>query len=319
MTARRGPAPSARLRALNALLRRVVKPRLAATPTPQIARAEFDRTARLLFRRPPHLLRLVAPGDPPLHWITAGPVAPRGVLLYFHGGAYFAGSPVTHAGLIGHLSRAAGLRAAVPAYARAPERPAPAAFEDAVAAHARLCALGHQPGEIVLAGDSAGGGLALALLAHLLARGAAPAGVVAFSPWTDLALGSASLQANAAADPMLPVRRIEEVVGYVLGDLRPDDPRVSPLHAVFPGPAPPVMIQVGETEILRDDSLRMAARLRRAGGPVRLERWPAVPHAWPLFDGWIPEAAQAIAAAGAASRSFAEAAIGAPLTPPGRS
>lgn len=310
--------PSARLRALNVVLRRVVKPRLAATETPQIARAEFDRTARLLFRRPPHLLRLVAPGEPPLHWITAGPVAPRGVLLYFHGGAYFAGSPATHEGLIGHLSRAAGLRAAAPAYARAPDRPAPAAFEDAVSTHARLRALGHRPGEIVLAGDSAGGGLALALLSHLLARDEAPAGAVLFSPWTDLALGSASLTTNAEADPMLPVRRIEEVVGYVLGDLRPDDPRISPLHASFSGP-PPVMIHVGETEILRDDSQRMAARLRRAGGDVRLEQRPDVPHAWPLFDGWIPEAAQAIEAAGAAARAFAEASVGAALTPRGRS
>jgi acetyl esterase/lipase len=146
--------------------------------------------------------------------------------------------------------------------------------------------------------------------------------VVAISPWTDLTLGSASLRTNAAADPMLPVRRIEEVVGYVLGDLRPEDPRVSPLHAAFPASPPPVLIQVGETEILRDDSLRMAARLRQAGGTVRLERWPDVPHAWPLFDGWIPEAGRAIAAAGAAARSFAAAAgaaTGAPLTPPGRS
>jgi acetyl esterase/lipase len=297
----------------------VVKPRLAATPTPQIARAEFDRTARLLFRRPPHLLRRVAPGDPPLHWITAGPVAPRGVILYFHGGAYFAGSPQTHEGLIGHLSRVAGLRAAAPAYARAPERPAPAAFDDAVAAHARLRASGHAPGEIVLAGDSAGGGLALALLSHLMERDAAPAGLVTFSPWVDLALGSASLRSNAAADPMLPVQRIEEVVGYVLGELRPDDPRVSPLHAAFPGTPPPAMILVGKTEILRDDALRMAERLRGAGGAVRLEQWPEVPHAWPLFDGWFPEAAQAIEAAGIAARSFAEASLGVPLTPPGRS
>jgi len=295
----RSAAPSRRLRLLNGVLRRVAKPRLARTSGPLVARAEFERAARWLFPRPPHLLHLVDPAPgPPLHWISAGPVARRGVLLYCHGGAYFAGSPETHAGLVGRLSRAAGLRAVVPAYRLAPEHPAPAALEDVRATHARLLALGHAPDEIVLAGDSAGGGLALALLAELCANGRRPAGLVAFSPWTDLALTGPSFSANAARDPLLPRSRAEEAVAEVAGALRPDDPRLSPLYARFAAP-PPALLMAGETEILRDDAVRMAARLRGAGGEVALRIWPEVPHAWPLFGGLIPEADAALAEAGA--------------------
>lgn len=297
--------PSQRLRALNAVLRTVVKPRLARTKSPSLARADFERVARLVFRAPPYLLRQVRPAPisaPELHWVTSGHPTRRGVLLYFHGGAYFAGSPATHQGIAARLARLTGLEVVLPAYRLAPEHPAPAAFSDACAAHAALLHMGHSADEIVLAGDSAGGGLALALLAHLCRTGACPAALVAFSPWVDLALGSASLKTNAAADPFLPVTRIEEVVGYVRGTgrdaLATQDPRISPVHATFDAP-PPVLIQVGDTEILRDDAIRVAARLREGGGRVTLSQWPQAPHVWHLFDGYIPEARAALEAAAA--------------------
>jgi acetyl esterase/lipase len=291
------PAPSRRLRALVALSRLAVKPAVARLPGPAVARRAFERAARTgLLRRPPFLLHLASKGAPPIHWISSGHCRTRRVILYLHGGAYIAGSPATHAGIAGRLSRLSGLRVALPAYRLAPAHPAPAAFDDALAAHGALRARGYRAGDIALAGDSAGGGLAFALLAALCARGERPACVVAFSPWVDLTLSGASLQENARADPVLPVARAAEIVGHVTGALAPDDPRLSPLFAGFARP-PPTLIEVGDTEILRDDAARMAERLRQAGGDVRLGVRPRVPHAWPLLDGWIPEARETLQAA----------------------
>lgn len=294
------PVPSRRLLMLNAILRNLIKPKLARTPGPLEARIAFDRAARLGFRRPPFLLHLVDAGSPKVHWISSGAPKGRRVILYFHGGAYFAGSPWTHCGLVGRLSRLTRWRAAMPEYRRAPEHPAPAAFEDARAAHDRLMGLGLRADEIVLAGDSAGGGLALALLADLCARGRQPAGAVVFSPWVDLTLSGVSLSTNATADPIMVAERAHDVAGYVLGTngVAADDPRVSPLFAAFASP-PPVLLHVGASEVLRDDAVRMADRLRKSGGRVLLEEWPDVPHAWQLFDGWIPEARDALRGAAA--------------------
>jgi epsilon-lactone hydrolase len=149
-----------------------------------------------------------------------------------------------------------------PDYRLAQEAPLPAARDDAVAAWDALMAEGHGPGDIVLAGDSAGGGLALGLLSELCARATPPAGVVAFSPWTDLTFSGASVAENAARDPLLPAARAAELVGMIAG-ADADDPRLSPLFAAYSGGVP-VLIQASRTEILRDDAVRMADRLRDA-------------------------------------------------------
>ncbi|NDR55924.1 alpha/beta hydrolase [Pseudoruegeria sp. M32A2M] len=284
---------SLRLKLLNRALRLVVRPQLLATETPEEAEEDFARFAPLLVHRPPYLLRLVSKGSPDIHWITAGPVAPRGVILHFHGGAYIAGSPATHAGMLGQLSRLSGLRVAAPDFRLAPAHPAPAQFEDALDAHARLLAIGYRPEEIVLGGDSSGGGLALALLAELCRRGQRPAGLLAFSPWVDMTLSGESLRRNADRDPLLPVSRAAEARGYALGRFPAEDPRVSPLRADFDAP-PPVCLHVGTTEILLDDSRRMAAHLRACGGTVSLREWPDAPHVLPMFDGYAPEAREAL-------------------------
>jgi epsilon-lactone hydrolase len=255
---------SLRLALLRLALRWIVRPRLVRTAAPEQARRDFARAARL-FRVPPFLLHL--PGDP-LHRITAGPVDEDVIILWFHGGAYVASSPSTHAAMLGRLSRLSRLAVMAPDYRKAPEHPAPAAFEDACAAHAALLAQGWAPGQIVLGGDSAGGGLALALLADLCARSLRPGGLIAFSPWTDLTLSGPSLRGNAGVDPLLPVSRIAEAVVMVQGALDAADPRLSPLFALFDRP-PPVLMLVGSDEILLDDSRRMAARFARgqAGAP----------------------------------------------------
>ncbi|MFP4275548.1 MAG: alpha/beta hydrolase [Paracoccaceae bacterium] len=285
-----------RLRCLNALLRLTAKPALARTNRPESAAVDLSRASRL-FRQPPHLLRLERPGPPPLHWISAGPCQPRRAVLWLHGGGYVAGSPATHQGMLGRLSRLSGVEICAPAYRLAQEAPFPAAFDDACAAWEALRRLGYRPADIVLGGDSAGGGLALALLAHLGASGERAAGLVAFSPWTDLTLSGGSVRENARRDPLLPPARAGELVAQVMAGADPADPRASPLFARFEAP-PPVLIQLSESEILRDDGLRIAERLRGAGGAVEVQAWPDTPHVWQIFDGWIPEARAALRQAG---------------------
>lgn len=281
---------SRRLRLLIFLMRALVRPRLVRTLTPQAARRDLDFAGRHIFRAPPFLLHLTGPA---FDHISVGPLREDRVILYLHGGAYVAGSPTSHAPLLGRISRLSGLAVAAVRYPLAPEHPAPAQFDAAVAAHAALLECGHAPGQIILGGDSAGGGVALALLADLCRRGKHPAGLFAFSPWTDLAMTGASLVENAAADPVLPVQRMQEIVAQLQGALSVTDPRLSPLYAAFDRP-PPVFLQVGSTEILRDDSRRMAQVLESAGGRVTLQEWPAAPHVWQMLDGHVPEARAAL-------------------------
>ena len=150
-------------------------------------------------------------------------------------------------------------------------------------------AKGYRPQDIMLGGDSAGGGLMLALLAHLCQRGTPPAACFAMSPWTDLTLSGASLQ--SPSEVLLPVTRIPEVVARYLDGAAADDPRASPLFADFPAP-PPVLMQVGSGEALLDDSRRMAKKL---GRKADLRIWPNVPHVWPFFADYLPESRAALA------------------------
>lgn len=274
-----------RLAVLRFLGRHVMRPALMRTTTPEMAAADFARAARL-FRAPPYLCRLT---DGPLHWITAGPVAPRRLIVHFHGGAYLSGSGATHAPMLGRLSRLTRLRVCAPDYPLLQEAPFPAAFDAACATWDSLMTRGYAPADIILGGDSAGGGLMLALLARLTQRGEAPAAAYAMSPWTDLTMSGQSLADFAASDPIIPVARMGEVAALYLAGAAPDDPRASPLFARFVAP-PPVLIQVGAEEALRDDAIRIADRLRAAGGRVDLRLWPGAPHVWHILDGWVPEA-----------------------------
>ncbi len=297
-----GDAESLRLSALNLALRLFAKPRMRRMGDPAAARRAFAAFTGLL-PSPPYLLDLpgIVPGGAgplPVSRISVGPVDRTRVILYLHGGAFVLGSPETHRGMIGRLSQLAGVPVLAPDYRLAPEHPFPAAVEDAAAAWQHLYDAGYDPEDIVIGGDSAGGGLAFALLARLCAAGTPPAGVFAFSPWVDLTLGSPSLAENRGADPLLPVERVEEVRGYYLNGGDPADPAASPVLAAFPG-APPVLLHHAATEILRDDTLRLAARLRGFGAPVQVACWPTAPHAWHLFDGWLPEARAALRGAAA--------------------
>lgn len=270
------------------LARLLARRRIASATDPGLARARFERSARRLFRMPPLTLRLEgAVGGVPGLWVQNHRRA-EGVILFLYGGGYIVGSPATHAALAAALALRTGLPAFLPAYRHAPEHPFPAAFEDALAAFEGLLARGYAPHEILLAGESAGGGLALALLSRLCHEGRRPAGLVAFSPWTDLTLSGASLVTNAQRELILPAHRLTELRAMILGGARPadaDDPRLSPLHASFPAP-PPVQLHAASTEILRDDALRMRSRLPDAEIVVADD----LPHGWTLLQGLVPEA-----------------------------
>lgn len=284
---------SLRLTILNVLLHRIARPLLKRTKTPERARRDFAIAARFVFRGPRSGAVRVDRGGVPCLDVRPPGSGDGPVLLYLHGGGYITGSARTHLAMVGALARQAGLRAVLPDYRLAPEAPFPAAFEDALAVWDALCAQGVAPGGILLGGDSAGGGLALALLSHVVTRGERPAGLFAFSPWTDLTLTGGSLSENAHLDAVLPVERVEELRSMVAPGADLADPRLSPLFAAFEG-APPIYLQVSKTEILRDDTLRLERRLKDAGVDVRCDIWPDAPHVWQLFRVWVPEADEAL-------------------------
>ena len=230
-------------------------------------------------------------GGVPGEWVE-GPAATKTVLLYLHGGGYFACSAQSHRPItVGFALQ--GFRVLAPDYRLAPENQFPAAVDDAVAAYRGL-AEGHSPGSIVVAGDSAGGGLTLSLLLALREAGTPlPAGAALFSPWTDLAATGDSVRTNAARCAMFNGPDIGPSARYYLGTTDPRHPLASPLYADLKG-LPPLLIHVGEDEVLRDDSTRLAERAREAGVRVELKVWPVVPHAWQLAPHRIPEARQSL-------------------------
>jgi acetyl esterase/lipase len=210
-------------------------------------------------------------------------------LLYLHGGGYFAGSPQTHRPITGWFARA-GFAVFAPDYRLAPEHPFPAALDDARAAYGGLLAAGHAAARLVVAGDSAGGGLALALLLALRdADVALPAAGCLFSAWTDLAGTGASMQENAQIDAMFWPEGLPQAAAFYLNGADPRTPYASPLYGDYAG-LPPLLLHVGERELLRDDSVRVAARAPGA----QLRVWPVVPHVWQLLHAFLPEARESL-------------------------
>ena len=219
-------------------------------------------------------------------------------LLYLHGGAFVVGSAQGYRGLAAELGRAAGMTVFAIDYALAPESPFPRAVDDAVAAYTDLLGQGFAPGRIVIAGDSAGGGLTLAALVAIRDRGLPlPAAGLLLSPWTDLACEGASLVTKAAEDPSLKADALRICAGHYLSGADAKTPLASPLHADLAG-LPPLMIQVGSAEILLDDAVRTAGAAGAAGVSVTLEIWPEMVHVWQAFAFMLPEGREAIAAAG---------------------
>jgi epsilon-lactone hydrolase len=237
-------------------------------------------------------VRIVTPASRPDHYV-----------LFLHGGGHVAGSPALYRDFTWRIANVTRTCVLCIDYRLAPEHPFPAAVEDAVTAYRSMLADGADPGRIAFMGDSAGGGLVFATLLRLRDEGVTlPAAAVALSPWTDLALTGPSMRANAKADPFLPVSETQRLADAYLAGADPRTPYASPLYG-DPRGLPPTLIHVGCDEILRDDSVRMAERMRAAGCAVEIEVWPRMPHVWHLFWRVMPEAERAIKRIGAFVKS----------------
>jgi epsilon-lactone hydrolase len=243
---------------------------------------------------------------PPMHgeWIepdterAADPTEGR-TILYFHGGGYFFYSPQSHRAITYALAKGASSRVFALDYRLAPEHPFPAALDDAVACYRRLMMDGVSPRKVVLAGDSAGGGLALATLVYLRDHGdPLPAGAVLFCPWTDLAATGATLVTNNGLDPMFIGPDIGKAARHYLGTMPGTHPLASPVYADLKE-LPPLFVQASTIEVLLDDSQRVVEKARSAGVVVIFKAWPDLPHVWHLFSPLLPEAKAALREASA--------------------
>jgi monoterpene epsilon-lactone hydrolase len=262
------------------------------------ARQAFQ-SIEALIPRPPADTRItpVDAGGVRAEWVVTPTASADRQVLYLHGGGYRLGSPATYRHFTWRIATATRARLLAIDYRLAPEHPLPAALDDALDAYCWLRKSGN--GDITVMGDSAGGGLALALLLKLRDEGLPlPAAAVALSPWTDLALTGASLQSNAAADPMLNADDLPRFAADYLAGADACNPYASPLYG-DPRGLPPTLIHVGGDEILHDDAVRMAERMRGADCQVELRIWPRMPHVWHLLAPVLPEAKFAIAAIGA--------------------
>jgi acetyl esterase/lipase len=227
---------------------------------------------------------------------------PGRVILYFHGGGYSIGSAETHRDLVARLCRAAGARALSVDYRLAPEHRYPAAVEDAVASYRWLLDRGVPSAAIAVAGDSAGGGLALGTLLALRDKALPlPAAAVCMSPVTDHLKTGVSMDAKAALDPIVQRQSSTENSKRYIGAGDPKAPYASPLYADLRG-LPPILILVGTSEVLLDDSTRFAERARAAGVDSEIEVWEDMIHIWPFFAD-LPEAGKAVERMGAYIRA----------------
>ena len=215
-------------------------------------------------------------------------------LLYLHGGGYIMGGPDTHRNMVRALARYANVRALLLDYRLAPENPFPAAIEDAEAAYDWLLEQGVAPEKMFVAGDSAGGGLSLALMLQLKAHGKTqPKAAALLSPWTDLTSSGESARTRAERDPMIDINRMPEAIAYYCNEHPADDPLISPVFADLAGLAP-LFVQVGTEEVLFDDATRLVERAEAAGTKAELQIWDDMPHVHQIAFRLVPEARAAL-------------------------
>lgn len=290
---------SIRLHILNGFLRRFEKPRMARAKTPDDLRKPFEIQARMFFW-PPRKSEFreddlqIDDHSVPAQWAIAKDASEDSVILYFHGGGYVFGSPETHRSMLARLSMMTGMAACLPRYRLAPEHPFPAAINDAIAAYQSLLERGIPADRIVMGGDSAGGGLVLALLGEINRQALPqPAGVFAFSPLTDLTYSGLSFIENVKSDVVLPAERAMGMAERYLRGAAPNDPRASPIHAHFSSETP-VYLTASDREILLDDTRRMTQKLRGQGVSVTEKIVHNHPHVWPIFQRVLPEADQGL-------------------------
>lgn len=236
----------------------------------------------------------VTMGDRPAEVLRPHGSDGRRAILYLHGGGYETGSPATVRTLAGRIARGASIDTFTLDYRLAPEHPCPAAIDDAMSAYRWLLAEGVLPSHLVVAGDSAGGGLAVALMCALRDHGdPLPAGGVLIAPWLDLTLSRPSCRTNADSDFILTLDGLTQAAAGYAGDRSLRDPAISPLYADLEG-LPPLLIVTGAADLLADDSHDFAEACLRARVMAELDMWPEMPHVFVNFAGFLPEADAAI-------------------------
>lgn len=281
-------------RLIRALIRSVVKPFLGP-PFP----FWFQRVWLRIVSAPNLPSRRCSRAEIDMAGLSALRARPRGsapdrTVLYLHGGGYCVGSWGTHLGPITHLAVAADATVYAPSYRLAPEHPHPAALEDALRAYQWLLDRGISSEQVTLAGDSAGGGLALATAIRIRdSKLPLPASIVLLSPWTDLTGDSDSMRLNVRIDPMLRPSWSRQCASRYLGGLDPESPACSPLFASHQG-LPPILIQVGSDELIVDDSTRLAARCRKSGVDVTLRVYEGFWHDFQSHAGILEAADEAM-------------------------
>lgn len=235
----------------------------------------------------------------PVEWVSSTRKPAQRVVLYLHGGMYLLGAPRIYRAVNARLAEWAQARVAAVDYRLAPEHPFPAAPEDALAAYRGLLERGIKASEIVLAGDSAGGGLALACALQIRDAGLPmPAGLVLFSPWVDLGLSGESMTRCVASELILDPPSLRQAAAAYLAGQPAQTPLASPLFADLRG-LPPLLVQVTDTELLYDDARRLAERASAAGVDLTLKVWPGLWHVWQVFAGKLPESDAALREAAA--------------------
>jgi acetyl esterase/lipase len=257
-------------------------------------RAAMERQARFSIKPSRVDLHPTSIGVMYSEWISPDEAESNQAILYLHGGGYTMGSCNTHRWLTARIALASQAPALLINYRLAPENPFPAALEDAKAAYRWLLAQRIEASRIVIAGDSAGGGLALAAAFALRdEQEGLPAGIVCISPWADLSMSGESVSTCSKSDPLISLETSLLHAGRYVGGQNPKSALISPVFADLSG-LPALLIQVGEHEILLSDSQRLSENARQAGVDVTLEIWEGMWHVWHAFAGLAPESQSAI-------------------------
>jgi epsilon-lactone hydrolase len=257
-------------------------------------RARGEQTARLSGKIPPDVkMERVEIDGVPAAWILPINADSKKIILHLHGGGYVTGGSASHLMMCIPMAQTLKMNMLLPDYRLAPEHPFPAALDDALNAYRWLLSQGHQAKDIIISGDSAGGGLALATVLSLRDGGEPlPAAVICFSPWADLTHAGASHTSNAKRDVVLTTALLQEWALAYTDENNFYNPLVSPIHADFHG-FPPLFIQVDDSEILLDDARTLAGKARAHGVKVVLKIWSGLCHVWQALGSAIPETQKA--------------------------
>ena len=299
----RSRSPSIQSRTTTFLLKRLIKRERAQDSSVPTGRRAVNTFMWLTPRQSGVKVFQSRQSQLPGEWVVCPQAEAGRLVLYLHGGGYFFGSPQSHRPLTTRLSRLSGSRVLALRYRLAPEHPFPGAIEDAARAYCTLLSQGVPPGKMVVAGDSAGGGLALATLVYLKDRGVPlPAGAICFSPWTDLAVTGESVRRNSEQCAMFQAQALHRAAKQYLGDVSPFHPLASPIYANLEG-LPPLLIHVSDSELLTDDSRRIVEFARVAGVQASLEVYADQPHVWQLFS-LLPEAVDSLQKAAEAIKGW---------------